>query len=382
MSEKTYLWLMGGALAVLGVWVWKTRAPVVAPATIAVLAPPSALAKWPLIGAKTQNGPRGVTHFIARDADGTDVDLIEFDFKTNPRLRLELFDQNSDSPHPFDDRARYWGRNAAYILTHEAKGGRIIAACNGGPFGFNRIVLKDRAHHVAPLIYNGAVYFNAAAIDWDQAWVVGVRDGKAPRFEAVLRPSPTQLRTYTWGTGEVQCLVKDGAPLTLGGAPTGGKWPVYLAPGPMEAGTFGKTDWTKTSRVSLGWSRDGAKLWMLSVHDPEAEAASRVALSLRVRGSTNAQTPPITGGWSAFDVQNFWKSKGAWGAVLVTTGDFAQLAARRSDGQIEFVPSHVADIFWKTAHGRTRLTCPPDLKGAPSGGSALFYWVVREGDAR
>ena len=143
---------------------------------------------------------------------------------------------------------------------------------------------------------------------------------------------------------------------------------------------LGRADWAKISRVSLGWNRDGSKLWMLCVHDPEAESASRVALSLRVRGSADAQTPPIVGGWSARDVQNFWKTKGVWGAVLVASGDFAQFAARRSDGQIEFVPSHVADIFWKTARGRTRLTCPPNLQGAPGGGSALFYWVVREGE--
>lgn len=379
MSEKTYLLAMTVVLAALGLFVWKNRTPAVANA--AILAPPSTLAKWPLSGAVTATGPRGVTHLTARDADGTEVDLIEFDFKANPRLKLELFDQDSDDAHPFDNSARYWGRNAAYILTHESNPqGALLAVCNGGPFTFDRSKTLDAAAHLAPLVVAGQTHFPSVTSDESQLWTFGVRANSttAPRFEALLRPSLSQLRSFDYATGGVQCLLKDGALLHLDEPPATKKWSPLEPPSASDVGTLGRSDWTKTSRISLGWNRDNSKLWMLSVHDPEAESVSRVALSLRFRELADASTPPVSGGWSTRDVQNFWKSHGADGAVLLASGDFAQLATRQSNGQINFVPSQVATRFWKAAAGRTRLVSAPTLKGAPTGGSALFYWTVRE----
>jgi len=379
MSEKTKLLLIVGALGLMGLAVWKMRAPLAANA--AVLAPPSVLAHWPLAGASASNGPRGVRYFGARDADGTDVDVLEFDFAANPKLSLELFDQDSDDKTPFDNHARYWGRNAAYVLTRlPSKAGQPIAVCNGGPFEFDHVRLRDDAWHVAPVVFAGKAHYLKESSDFLPLWTFGVRgdtNGER-RFETLLSPSSAQLNGLRFATGGVQCLIKDGAPLVLGEPPKDGKWPDVKAPEAGEAGSLGRPDWTKTSRVSLGWNRDGGKLWLLCVHDPQPEAASRVALSARVRGGEEAASPPFGCGWSLRDVQNFWKSKGTWGAVALASGDFSQFAARRSDGQIDFVPSHVAGLFWKTAHGRTRLVCPPSLTGAPTGGSALFYWVVCE----
>ncbi len=347
-------------------------------ASASVVAPPSTLAKWPLVGATTQNA-RGVRHEVTRDADGTEVDLVEFDFNNNPKLKLELFDQDGDDAKPFDNKARYWGRNAAYILSHQSnESGQIVAAFNGGPFDFDHNKSLDEAHHVAPVVLKGKPYFQDVVSDQSALWTFGVREGKTPRFEAMLRPSSVQLNSFDFATGGVQCLVKDGAPLTIDEPPTNKKWPRSKPPSLDEMGSLGRVDWMKTSRVSLGWNRDCSKLWILNVHDPEAEAVSRVAMAMRVRGQADSSTPPVSGGWSALDVQNFWKSKGVWGAVLLASGDFAQLA-RRHDGQIDFVPSHVASLFWKTSRGRTRLVCGNDLKGAPTGGSALSYWMVREG---
>ena len=380
MSEKTYLLGMTVVLGALGLFVWKTRPP--ATANASTLAPPSALAKWPLSGATTGTGTRGVTHLIARDADGTDIDLLEFDFKINPRLKLELFDQDGDDAHPFDNSARYWGRNAAYVLTHESNPRNpLLAVCNGGPFTFDRSKTLDEAAHVAPLVVAGQAHFTNVSSDQSQLWAFGVSanpGNTAPRFEALLRPSPNQLRGFDYATGGVQCLIKDGAPLHLDEPPGTKKWSRFKPPSPGDVGTLGRPDWAKTSRISLAWSRDNSKLWMLSIHDPESESVSRVALSLRFRELSDASTPPVSGGWSTLDVQNFWKSRGAYCAVLLASGDFAQLATRQGNGQINFVPSQVATRFWKTAAGRTRLISTPSLRGAPTGGSALFYWTVRE----
>lgn len=376
MSEKTYLLLLSVVLGSLGVAVWKMRAPSVAGAS--VLAPPSTLAKWPLAGATTHPGPRGVTLRSARDADGTDVDVVEFDFKANPKLKLELFDQDCDDARPFDNSARYWGRNAAYVLTRESKGqGEIVAACNGGPFNFDRSKTLDQAQHVAPLVFAGQRHFQNVVSRQSALWTFGVRANRTPKFEVVLRPSRNELKEFDFATGGAQCLVKDGQLLSIDEPPTTGKWPPFKAPSLQDAGSLGRDDWEKISRVSLGWNRDCSRLWMLCVHDPEAETVSRVALNVRVRGLANTSTPPVGGGWSLRDVQEFWKSKGVWSAVAVAGGDFAQFAAQRGDGQVEFVPSHVAASFWKTSRGRTRLVCKSDLKGAPTGGSALFYWIVR-----
>ena len=379
MSEKTYLLAMTVVLGALGLFVWKTRPS--ATANAAILAPPSALAKWPLKGATIGNGPSGVTHLTTRDTDGTDIDLLEFDFKANPRLKLEIFDQDSDDKAPFDNSARYWGRNAAYILTHESNPQEsLLAACNGGPFTFDRSQTLDAASHVAPLVVAGQTHFPTATSDESQLWTFGVRANptNAPRFEVLLRPAPNQLQGFDYATGGVQCLLKDGALLHLDEPPATKKWSPFKPPTLSDVGTLGRSDWTKTSRISFGWSRDNSRLWMLSVHDPEPESVSRVALSLRFKELADASTAPVSGGWSTRDLQNFWKSHGAYGAVLLSSGDFAQLATRQSNGQINFVPSQVATRFWKAAAGRTRLVSAPSLKGAPTGGSALFYWTVRE----
>ncbi len=378
MSEKTYLLGMAVVLGALGVFIWKTHKP--ATASAALLAPPSALAKWPLNGASTASAPRGVAHLTTRDTDGTDIDLLEFDFKANPKLKLELFDQDSDDAKPFDNSARYWGRNAAYILTHESKtGGPLIAVCNGGPFSFDRSKTLDDAQHVAPLVVAGKPHFQNASTNESQLWTFGVHSNgnNPPQFEVLLRPSPAPLQ-FDYATGGVQCLIKDGMALHLDDPPATKRWGNFVPPSAADVGSLGRSDWTKTSRISLAWNREGSKLWMLSVRDPEAESASRVALSLRFKELADASTPPITGGWSVLDVQNFWKSQGAYGAVLLSSGDFAQLASQGANDQVDFVPSQVATRFWKTAAGRTRLFCAPTLKGAPTGGSALFYWTVRE----
>lgn len=258
--------------------------------------------------------------------------------------------------------------------------GQRIAVCNGGPFEFDHVRLSDDAWHVAPVVFEGKAHYLKESSDFLPLWTFGVREGTngEKRFETLLSPSHRQLNGFRFATGGVQCLVKDGLPLALGEPPKDGIWPDDKAPKSGEAGSLGRSDWTKTSRVSLGWSRDGSKLWLLCVHDPQPESAARVALSARVRGGEDASSPPFGCGWSLRDVQDFWESRGAWGAVAVASGDFSQFAARRSDGKIDFVPSHVAGLFWKTAHGRTRLVCPPTLTGAPTGGSALFYWVVCE----
>src|SRR5437763_4034906 len=72
---------------------------------------PSPLATWPWPRAARDTPDAGVTHWLDRSSqDGTVLDLLQFDFTANPRLRLELYDQDEDDPVPFDNSVDYWAR--------------------------------------------------------------------------------------------------------------------------------------------------------------------------------------------------------------------------------------------------------------------------------
>jgi hypothetical protein len=114
----------------------------------------------------------------------------------------------------------------------------------------------------------------------------------------------------------------------------------------------------KTSRTSMGWSKDNTKLYLLIVKEPDNETVS--ALELR-------HGLAMVGGWMVSDLQKFWKAKGVWGAVNVDGGNVTQAAFLRPSGRYELLP----------AGSPSRLTFGPDFKNAPGGGS-IMYWLVRE----
>src|SRR6478672_11778786 len=62
---------------------------------------PAALALWPWPKSKIDIPTRGVKHWLDKSSpDGTVVELVEFDFKTNPNFRFAMFDQDSDDEKP------------------------------------------------------------------------------------------------------------------------------------------------------------------------------------------------------------------------------------------------------------------------------------------
>jgi hypothetical protein len=118
----------------------------------------------------------------------------------------------------------------------------------------------------------------------------------------------------------------------------------------------------RTTRASMGWSRDSQAFYLLFVKEPDSETASIYAHDLGV---------PLAGGWTVADLQRFWLSLGVWGAVNSDGGDLAQLLVRRdADGGYDLTPPR-----W--ASRAMRLSLPPDGSGAPEGG-ALMYFVVRD----
>jgi len=325
------------------------------------------LATWPWEGARQDTPHRGVTHFLARSADGTVVDLLEFDFEANPSLRLELYDQDEDDAKPFDNEVAFWQRAVGQATAHLNASGRgtVVAAWNGLFFAADRSGSGPRiARHVAPVVLRGKVYYNVG----NHRWTFGVsyRDG-APRFSALHLPGRQALsESFDYAAAGAQCLALNGAALKLQPFPRPGDAPLPrpVPCAPDEAGHIPGVDHIRTSRTSMGWSEDSRRFYLLVAKEPDSEAGSSIALKRDL---------PVAGGWTVADLQAFWVRKGVYGAVNIDGGDVTQMVYLRGDGQYEMVPAR-----WATA--KQRMTLPPTLEGAPQGGT-LMYFHVRDTDA-
>jgi hypothetical protein len=134
---------------------------------------------------------------------------------------------------------------------------------------------------------------------------------------------------------------------------------------PQEAGHIPAFDHMKSCRISMAWSRDNSRFYLLCVKEPDTEGESIDNL-LAVR--------PMGGGWMTSDVQKFWlalqKSKDIWGAVNNDAGDAAQVIWRQPDNSWMLIPERMTD-----SHMRMKLL--PNFKTAPEGGT-LMYWCMRE----
>lgn len=137
-----------------------------------------------------------------------------------------------------------------------------------------------------------------------------------------------------------------------------------LISAPLPPGSVNKSiafDQMRTTRVGLGWSRDNAKLYLLFVKEPDAEAASIAASQHRIS---------MAGGWSVYDVARFFAALGVWGAINSDAGDVGQLLYRKPSGAYDLVPPK-----WTSREMRVKLL--PDFSNAPPGGT-LMYWIVCE----
>lgn len=327
----------------------------------------SQLARWPWPGSTPTVLNRGMTQWRATQSDGTTLDLLEFDFTANPKLRLELFDQDENDAKPFDNEVKYWPRGAAQILREldgkftRQESGRVIAIWNGLFFGFKGAPVdpNGKAFHVSPVVLNRKVYFNTA----NHRWAFGVKySATGPQFKMFHQPSRAILeKEFDWGGGSAQCLIKNGQPLKMEPFPRTRsdfrKQPVPSTP--QEAGHIPVFDHMRTCRASLAWTKDNRKLFVLLVKEPDIEAGSAVALK---RGL------PVAGGWTVADVQRFWQSKKVWGAMNSDAGDVAQLVYLRPDKRYEMIPPR-----WSSNQMRLRLK--PDFSNAPRGGSIMYFYI-------
>ncbi|MHB9133856.1 MAG: phosphodiester glycosidase family protein [Armatimonadota bacterium] len=294
---------------------------------------PAQRACWPWKGAKSDSPHKGVTHWVDRaSADGTVLHLFDFDFTANPNLRLELYDQDEDDAKPFDNSVAFWANGVGQVTKrlNAAKQGTVVAAWNGLFFTADRWRGPQAlAHHVAPVVLNGKVYYNVGAV----RWMVGVQyiDG-LPVFKTLHCPDrPTMAREFTYAAEGAQCLIRNGVPLKMqpypGPLDTPRKQPVPSTP--REAGHIPTVDHIRTTRTSMGWSKDNRHLYLLIVQEPDDEGSSIAAFENREKG---------TGGWMVADLQRFWKYFGAWGAVNIDGGVVTQLTYLRPDGNYHLLP--------------------------------------------
>ena len=371
--KKRKLLFIAGALSIIAIGLWAQQRWLRDVRAIQIGGAPTdgaPLARWPWPRAKLDQPARGVTHWIDSSSDdGTVCELIEFDFAANPKLRFAMFDGDSDDDKPWDNHCLYWNRGAAQMTRQlNGKNARVVALWNGSFFGYHggsKWAGKD-AFHVAPVVVGGQVHNWGA----NHRWSFGVKyEHDKPRFSTFHMPSNAQLKAnYDYASGGVQCLIRDGKPLALRayGAPS---MQQPVASTDKEAGHIPSFDWMKSSRASIAWNRDNSKMWLLFVKEADSEGASIAALKIG-GGALGLQ---LKGGWSVADVQQFWRSKNAWGAINSDAGDVAQLSVLRPDKNYDLVPP-------RQSSSQMRLTFAPDFQNAPAGGALMYFFVTERLD--
>ncbi len=327
----------------------------------------AALACWPWPGVVVAHPHAGVTRWSATSADGTAVQLLDFDFTANPALRVELYDRDEDDDHPGDDQVDCGSYGVGHATGHlNAVGrGQVVAAWNG--LFFNIASMRRTSQnlftygaHVAPVVLHGVTRYNVGLV----RWAVGVKQGAhGPAFDVLFKPTPEALAAhFAFAAEGAQCLVHDGRPLMLAPFPKADEtaYPPSRCDSPAEAGYVHMVDHLRTSRTSMGWSRDNTHFYLLIAKDPGYEAESIYAVAHRL--------PHAGGGWTVPDLQRFWRQFGAWDAVNVDGGDMTQLTTLRPDGQYDLVPPRIAGYDM-------HAVLPADCAGAPGGGSIMYFFV-------
>lgn len=320
-------------------------------------------ATWPWPGSTSEALTLGTSRWSCTADDGTTLELLRFDFSVNPRLRLELYDQDQDDAKPFDNETDYYPRGVGHVVRHllEQKKGRVVAAWNGPFFGYDkkRNPPHGFAKHVGPVFLDGAMHYNVGR----PRWCFGVRNGKF----AVVHCSEllTKDTPFDFGAAGLQCLIKEGLPLKLQPPPSPYD-PPLVQPVPCaadEAGHIPRVDHIRTSRASIAWSKDSRQLYVLVVNEPDNETESWLALK---RGK------PLGGGFTLNDLQRFWlafsKAHPIWGAINSDGGAVTQLTYLRHDAKYEMLPARIASPNVRRVFG-------PEFAGAPAGGSLMTFYV-------
>jgi Phosphodiester glycosidase len=241
-----------------------------------------------------------------------------------------------------------------------AKGsGKLIAAWNGLFFGYDHSKNPPNglAKHIGPVVIEGAPSYNVGR----NRWTFGL--SKSGRFETRFKPRFDSLTSFRYAADGAQCLIRDGVALRIEPTPMlpiePGTKPARIEPTFEDAGHIPIVDHIRTSRISMGWTRDSKKLYVLIVFEPDTETES----IRRLR-----QGLDLGSGWDLFDLQRFWLSMDVWGAVNIDGGNVTQFVALNSDGHYEFQPS-------VSSGAPKRMTVVDENQKDPGGGTLLTFWI-------
>ena len=317
--------------------------------------PPPAVedsAIWPWPGAhETVPFPHVKRFFATFPKDGTKLELFQFDFAKNRNLRFEIYDQDQDDSTPFDDKADYYPNGVGQVTKHlnETGHGRVLLAWNGLFFGYRNVPNGPQhgwATHIGPVVLKGRMHYNVG----QHRWTFGVKYGphRQPQFKVAYLPDVHSLASrFDFAADGAECLLLNGKPLRLN------------TDGPEAAGAIAMVDEIKTSRTSIGWSKDSRYLWVLIVDEPDSETASVNALR---RGL------PQTGGWSVSDLQRFWVRFGAYNAINSDGGSETQRTWLLPNGSYDLLAPQLSK-------GPRHVVLAPGFKSAPDDGSLMTFFV-------
>ncbi len=319
---------------------------------------PHPLAAWPWPGAQTAELHPGLTRFSLKDTpDGTRLELFELDFSKNPDLRLELYCQDEDDDKPFDGKAKVWERGVGQATRHlnEIGRGPILLCFNGLYYGYDSSGPNGTAFPVSPVVLSKKVHYENGE---NHRWTFGARyRNNKPEFEQRHRPERGEFEKYfDWAAGGAHNLIFDGQPYHL--PPLPGQTAIQPEDGKPYSELSKSFAWLRTSRISLGWTKDSQKLYIIFVREPDEEWHSSMALTHGI---------PLGGGWTLSDLQKFWMALGVWGAVNSDGGNVDQMTFRYPSGGYGLIPP-MGTLSYPAGYG-------PDLAHAPHSGALLYFYV-------
>ncbi|MBI3923253.1 MAG: phosphodiester glycosidase family protein [Armatimonadetes bacterium] len=256
----------------------------------------------------------GVTMLSGTDlADSTRWNLMIFNFHSNPRLRLSLYDIDQHDFDPGNDvNYSYYGLNVFWLVPRVnrmlGEGRRLVALFNGCFFYLGR-PQGFRGRHVEPEVVDGRLLYPMRD---ESRWTFGVRyQSGRPQFDMVSNAAPKSLtRRFDCAVMGTQGLVNHGQRLRIVKDAIHPETTIHPIP---------VIDTLLTDRTSLGWNENSTRFYVLIVDDPDGETASQ-----RQKRSGRRQT----GGWDIPRMQDFWMSVGVDSAINLDGGGSTQLAYR------------------------------------------------------
>ncbi len=279
------------------------------------------------------------------DREGTTLRLLSFDLLANPSLRIGLYDTDSDDLTPYDDvNTTYLGTPLEPVL-RKLRHRNVVCAVNAGFFGWDR---RFVGMHVAPVVANGRPLYNVGGPhpEW---WTFGIT-GRGPTTRFHLDQGLTWKDLFRFDTAvvHVRPLIVAGKPLVLG-------------PG---AGVTG----LRCSRMSIAWTADSRRFYVLMVRDPDGEMSSVRQMKSRSRQ---------TGGWDLHQVQRFWHRMGVQYAIALDGGDSTQLAYRDPRGRFVLARSgYQASLTLAHLRGRPLRLFVPMLPPEQDHNGVMNYLYV------